>query len=51
MPLVPSLSILMQQEKNPLLKKSLAQIREKVNEGKSLTEAMSEFPKIFHLFI
>jgi len=50
MPLVPSLSILMQQEKNPLLKKSLAQIREKVNEGKSLTEAMSEFPKIFQPF-
>ncbi len=50
MPLVPSLSILMQQEKNPLLKKSLAQIREKVNEGKSLTEAMSEFPKIFPPF-
>jgi len=50
MPLVPSLSILMQQEKNPLLKKSLAQIREKVNEGKSLTEAISEFPKIFQPF-
>ncbi len=50
MPLVPSLSILMQQEKNPLLKKSLAQIREQVNEGKSLTEAMAEFPRIFPSF-
>jgi general secretion pathway protein F len=50
MPLVPSLSILMQQEKNPLLKKSLAQIREQVNEGKSLTEGMSEFPRIFPPF-
>ena len=50
MPLVPSLSILMQQEKNPLLKKSLAQIREQVTEGKSLTEAMSEFPRIFPPF-
>ena len=50
MPLVPSLSILMQQEKNPLLKKSLAQIREQVNEGKSLTEGISEFPRIFPPF-
>jgi general secretion pathway protein F len=50
MPLVPSLSILMQQAQNPLLKKSLAQIREQVNEGKSLTEGMSEFPQIFPPF-
>jgi general secretion pathway protein F len=50
MPLVPSLSILMQQEKNTLMKKSLAQIREHVNEGKSLTEGMSEFPRIFPPF-
>ncbi|MBN1365088.1 MAG: type II secretion system inner membrane protein GspF [Syntrophaceae bacterium] len=47
MPLVPSLSILMQQEKNPLLKKTLAQIREQVNEGKTLTDSISEFPRIF----
>jgi len=50
MPLVPSLSILMKQAKNPLLKKSLAQIREQVNEGKSLTEGMSNFPQIFPPF-
>jgi len=50
MPLVPSLSILMKQAKNPLLKKSLAQIREQVNEGKSLTESMSSFPQIFPPF-
>jgi general secretion pathway protein F len=50
MPLVPSLSILMKQAKNPLLKKSLAQIREQVNEGKSLTESMSVFPQIFPPF-
>ncbi|MCX5850033.1 MAG: type II secretion system inner membrane protein GspF [Deltaproteobacteria bacterium] len=50
MPLVPSLSILMNQANNPLLKKSLAQIREQVNEGKSLTESMSFFPKIFPPF-
>jgi general secretion pathway protein F len=50
MPLVPSLSILMNQAQNPLLKKSLAQIREQVNEGKSLTESMSNFPHIFPPF-
>ena len=50
MPLVPSLSILMKQASNPLLKKSLAQIREQVNEGKSLTESMSNFPQIFPPF-
>jgi general secretion pathway protein F len=50
MPLVPSLSILMKQASNPLLKKSLAQIREQVNEGKSLTESMSCFPQIFPPF-
>ncbi|KUG23975.1 type iv fimbrial assembly protein pilc [hydrocarbon metagenome] len=50
MPLVPSLSILMKQTNNPLLKKSLAQIREQVNEGKSLTESMSGFPQIFSPF-
>jgi general secretion pathway protein F len=50
MPLVPSLTILMQQEKTPLLKKTLVQIREQVNEGKSLTEGMSEFPRIFPPF-
>ena len=50
MPLVPSLSILMKQANNPLLKKSLAQIREQVNEGKSLTEGMSNFPQIFPPF-
>jgi general secretion pathway protein F len=50
MPLVPSLSILMKQTNNPLLRKSLTQIREQVNEGKSLTEGMSNFPQIFPPF-
>lgn len=50
MPLVPSLTVLMKQAKNPLLKKSLAQIREQVNEGKSLTDSMSAFPRIFPPF-
>jgi general secretion pathway protein F len=49
-PLVPSLSVLVTQTKNPLLKKTLAQIREQVNEGKSLTESMTLFPRIFPPF-
>lgn len=50
MPLVPSLSILIKQAKEGLLKKTIVQIREQVNEGKSLTESMSEFPRIFPPF-
>ncbi|HNY50778.1 MAG TPA: type II secretion system inner membrane protein GspF [Smithella sp.] len=50
MPLVPSLTVLMKQAKNQLLKKSLAEIREQVNEGKSLTDSMSAFPRIFPPF-
>jgi len=50
MPLVPSLSILIRQAKEGPFKKTIAQIREQVNEGKSLTEAMSAFPKIFPPF-
>jgi general secretion pathway protein F len=49
-PLVPSLSVLVTQTKNPLLKKTLAQIREQVNEGKSLTASMMSFPRIFPSF-
>jgi general secretion pathway protein F len=46
-PLVPSLTVLVNQTKNLLFKKSLAQIREQVNEGKSLTDSMANFPRIF----
>ncbi|MGD0021073.1 MAG: type II secretion system inner membrane protein GspF [Smithellaceae bacterium] len=49
-PLVPSLSVLIAQTKNPLLKQTLAQIREQVNEGKSLTQGMLNFPHIFPSF-
>ncbi len=49
-PLVPSLSVLIAQTKNPLLKQTLAQIREQVNEGKSLTQGMLNFPRIFPPF-
>jgi general secretion pathway protein F len=49
-PLVQSLSVLVNQTKNPLLRKTLAQIREQITEGKSLTESMSDFPRIFPPF-
>jgi general secretion pathway protein F len=49
-PLVPSLSVLIAQTKNQLLKQTLAQIREQVNEGKSLTQGMLNFPRVFPPF-
>ncbi|MCE5265164.1 MAG: type II secretion system inner membrane protein GspF [Deltaproteobacteria bacterium] len=50
LPLVPSLSALVAQIRSPLLKTTLAQIREEVNEGNSLTQSMSHFPRIFPPF-
>jgi general secretion pathway protein F len=50
LPLVPSLSALIAQIRSPLLKTTLAQIREEVNEGNSLTQSMSHFPRIFPPF-
>jgi len=46
-PLVPSLSSLISQTTNPAFKKIIAQIKESVNEGNTLTNAISEHPKIF----
>lgn len=46
-PLVPSLTSLISQTNNPRFKKIIAQIKESVNEGNTLTNAMSEHPKIF----
>ncbi len=46
-PLVPSLSSLIAQTDNPAFKKIIAQIKESVNEGKTLTNAMAEHPKVF----
>jgi general secretion pathway protein F len=50
LPLVPSLTTLVSQTMHPQLKKTLAQIKEEVNEGNSLTVSMSHFPKIFPPF-
>lgn len=49
-PLVPSFTVLLAQTKNPLLQKILAQIRADLNEGKSLTASMENFPRVFPPF-
>lgn len=49
-PLVPSFSVLLAQTRNPLLQKILAQIRADLNEGKSLTAGMVNFPRVFPPF-
>jgi len=46
-PLVPSLSSLVDQSTNPALKRVIAEVREKVNEGATLTRALGEHPKLF----
>ncbi len=50
LPLVPSLSALAPQIRNQLLRSTIIRIREEVNEGNSLTGALSHFPKIFPPF-
>lgn len=46
-PLVDSLSALLDQTENPKLKKILSQVREKVTEGTKLSDAMKAHPKVF----
>lgn len=46
-PLVPALASLVSQTNNPAFKKIIAQIKESVNEGNTLTNAMAEHPRIF----
>jgi general secretion pathway protein F len=50
LPLVPSLTTLVSQTTHPQLKKTLARIKEEVNEGNSLTAGMSLFPQVFSPF-
>ena len=50
LPLVPSLSALVTQIRHPLLKTTLARIKDEVNEGNSLTQSMSHFPEVFPPF-
>ena len=49
-PLVPSLTALISQTTNPKLKKTLAQIKEDVNEGNSLAQSILYYPRIFSPF-
>lgn len=46
-PLVGSLDALMDQTTNPALKKIIAQIKESVNEGNSLTASLTKHPRLF----
>ncbi len=46
-PLINSLASLIQQASNPALKRTLAQIRDSVNEGSTLTKALTQYPKLF----
>ncbi|WP_419176040.1 type II secretion system inner membrane protein GspF [Desulfosediminicola sp.] len=46
-PLVPALSSLIEQTSNPALQRVIAEIRENVNEGSTLTKALSNHPKLF----
>jgi general secretion pathway protein F len=50
LPLVQSINVMVTQTSNPILKKTLAQIKDEVNEGSSLTQSMSRYPKIFSPF-
>ncbi len=46
-PLVASLEALISQITNPVLKKTIAQVKESVNQGNSLASSLSEHPGIF----
>lgn len=46
-PLVAALDALMEQTTSPPLKKIIAQVKESVNEGNSLTASLSSHPKLF----
>jgi len=46
-PLIGSLSSLIEQSRNPALKRILAQIRDSVNEGATLTDSLAKHPKLF----
>jgi len=50
LPLVPSLNILVAQTSHSQLKKILAQIKEEVTEGNSLSRILSRFPRTFPPF-
>ncbi|MBN2515387.1 MAG: type II secretion system inner membrane protein GspF [Deltaproteobacteria bacterium] len=47
LPLLASLTTLVSQTANPQLKKTLAQVKEQVNEGTGLAQSISYYPRIF----
>jgi general secretion pathway protein F len=47
LPIVEALNALIDQTENARLKKVITQVREGVNEGSSLSDAMGRFPKVF----
>lgn len=47
LPLVASLDALLKQANNPVLQKALAQVKDAVNEGSSLVQALSQHPRLF----
>ncbi|RMF86306.1 MAG: type II secretion system protein GspF [Nitrospinota bacterium] len=47
LPLVESLTALIEQVDHPYLKRVITQVREKVNEGSTLADALAEHPRIF----
>jgi general secretion pathway protein F len=47
LPIVEALNALIDQTENVRLKKVITQVRESVNEGSSVADAMSRFPKVF----
>lgn len=49
-PLVPALNALVLQTPNPALKKTLAQIKERVNEGNSLGRSLGTYGRVFSPF-
>lgn len=49
-PLVPSLNALLAQTANPNLKKTLAQVKEQVNEGNSLGQSIGRYGRVFTPF-
>ncbi len=52
MPLVESLSALIEQTSRPRLRAAIYDVRERVNSGKTLADAMAEHPRIFNnLFV
>ncbi len=46
-PLIESLQALTQQVENPVLKNALSLVKDQINEGKSMADAMANFPGVF----